>query len=138
MKHCICVAAKGVILREGKALLLRRSPDDDFGPGQWEFPGGTLEFGEGLEDCLRREVREETGLTIRVQRLLYANTFLTQPWRQVVVVSYLCQPSEEEVRLSAEHTAFLWAGKEELGQLLPLPVLEELEAHHILPQIFPQ
>jgi len=99
MEQKIINASKGLILRKGKALILQRSHYDDTFAGTWEFPGGKLEFGERLEDCLRREIREETRLEVEIERLLYANTFLTHPWRQVVVVTYLCRAEEGEVLL---------------------------------------
>ncbi len=113
-------------------LILRRSLYDHTFAGTWEFPGGKLEFGEKLEDCLCREVREETGLEVEVECLLYANTFLTHPWRQVVVVTYLCRPEEGEVRLSEEHTEYLWATGQELRERIPQKVLEELERYGVL------
>ncbi|MEW1722849.1 NUDIX domain-containing protein [Streptomyces sp. NPDC093109] len=47
----------------GRVLLLRRKPDDFLG-GLWELPGGGVESGEKLEEALRREVMEETGLPL--------------------------------------------------------------------------
>jgi mutator protein MutT len=94
MENIVINASKGLILRKGRALILQRSPYDPTFAGTWEFPGGKLEFGEKLEDCLRREIWEETHLQVEVERLLYANTFLTHPWRQVVVVTYLCRADQ--------------------------------------------
>ncbi|MBM4124716.1 MAG: 8-oxo-dGTP diphosphatase MutT [Nitrospira sp.] len=55
--------AAGVIACEGRYLIARRKPDVHLG-GFWEFPGGKREAGESLEDCLRRELREELGIEI--------------------------------------------------------------------------
>ena len=57
-KHSVSVAA--VITDDhGRALLIQRADN-----GHWEPPGGVLELGETIEDGLRREVREETGLDV--------------------------------------------------------------------------
>jgi len=50
---------------EGKILLQRRSDN-----GLWGLPGGSVEIGESVTQAIIREVREETGLTIRVDRLI--------------------------------------------------------------------
>ena len=47
-----------VILRDGEVLLCQRRATDRH-PNKWEFPGGKVESGESIEDCLRRELREE-------------------------------------------------------------------------------
>jgi 8-oxo-dGTP diphosphatase len=49
----------------GNILLLRRKDND-----KWTMPGGTLDFGESLTHCAVREVREETGLQIRITGLI--------------------------------------------------------------------
>ena len=51
--------------REGKFLLTRREDN-----GQWCLPGGAVEAGESLAEACEREVREETGLQVRVKRLV--------------------------------------------------------------------
>ena len=63
---CIVVAA-AIIYQEGKILLTRRKLDADQG-GLWEFPGGKQESGEMLEQCLRRELKEEIDITVGVLR----------------------------------------------------------------------
>ena len=55
--------AAGLILREGHYLIARRKAGTHLG-GLWEFPGGKREPGESLEDCLRRELREELGVDV--------------------------------------------------------------------------
>lgn len=55
--------AAGLIVHEGRYLITRRKAGAHLG-GFWEFPGGKREPGESLEDCLRRELREELGIEI--------------------------------------------------------------------------
>lgn len=65
------VAVYGVALRDGAVLLVQASAATAR-PGAWWLPGGGLDFGESLEAGLIRELREETGLTVRVDSLLTA------------------------------------------------------------------
>jgi 8-oxo-dGTP diphosphatase/A/G-specific adenine glycosylase len=62
-------AAIAVVFRGSKILLCQRKDDDAFG-GYWEFPGGKLEPGETLEQCLSRELREEINIEARPARAL--------------------------------------------------------------------
>ncbi len=55
------VAIKGICVRDGKILLLKEA---DSLAGKWELPGGGLDFGEEPHVALRREINEETGLTV--------------------------------------------------------------------------
>jgi len=67
-RHTVAV---GVIYRDGRILIDKRKATGLLG-GLWEFPGGKQEPGETLEQALRREVREELGIRIRIQRPLIA------------------------------------------------------------------
>lgn len=58
-----------VIQRDGRVLVSQRPPEKHY-PLQWEFPGGKVEAGESPEAALRREIREELGVDIRVGDLI--------------------------------------------------------------------
>jgi 8-oxo-dGTP diphosphatase len=66
VRPVLSVAA--VVVHDGRVLLIRRAKAPD--AGEWSIPGGAVELGESLEDALRREIREETGLDVAVGRLL--------------------------------------------------------------------
>lgn len=55
-----------IIQDGGGAILLQRRSDN----GLWGLPGGSVEIGESVQDAIVREVREETGLTVEVVRLI--------------------------------------------------------------------
>ena len=110
----ICVGA--AIFCEGSLLLVRRIPDF---PGSWELPGGSVEDGEKLEDALLREVREETGLSVRIGRPFFASTFEARgPEGRVTIVAieFLCSLLvRAPIRLSPEeHDEFAWVRAQDL------------------------
>jgi len=59
--------AVGIIWKRGKILIAKRFAKDLLG-GLWEFPGGHQEKGESLARCVQREVREELGIAVRVEK----------------------------------------------------------------------
>lgn len=62
-----------ILIRDGKVLLVRQN-NRPF----WVFPGGTLELGEGLEECAIREIREEVCLDIAIEKVLYLADFMRE------------------------------------------------------------
>jgi 8-oxo-dGTP diphosphatase len=62
-----------IIEKDGKILIARRNKNDPL-KGKWEFPGGRLEPGESLEECLKRELREELGIDAQIGEFVGSNT----------------------------------------------------------------
>ena len=63
-----------IIRKNQKILLARRSADDRHG-GFWEFPGGKVEVGESLAECLERELLEELGVLSKVGGVVCTSEF---------------------------------------------------------------
>lgn len=63
MKKRPAVGVAAIVIKNGKVLLGKRK--GAHGSGTWAFPGGHLEFNESIEDCAKREVFEETGLSVK-------------------------------------------------------------------------
>ncbi|WP_343045112.1 NUDIX hydrolase [Paenibacillus lemnae] len=131
MTNQMIVIVKGVIEHQGKILLLQRSVHDEVGAGEWETVGGGVEFGEELEEALIREAEEETGLQVKVEKLLYATTFFTDPHRQIVLLCYWCKAPSNLVSISEEHSNYHWASKAETYHYLPKAILEDFKNNKV-------
>jgi 8-oxo-dGTP diphosphatase len=73
-----------LIFNNEKQVLLGHRRDIDW----WNLPGGGMESGETVDEALCREVREETGLEVKVERLIGV---YSKPQKQEVVLTFLCQ-----------------------------------------------
>ncbi|MGI0151527.1 MAG: NUDIX domain-containing protein [Thermoplasmata archaeon] len=123
------VAAGAAIFRGDQILLLHRSPRAS-NPGAWDLPGGRLEPGESLSRGARREVREATGLDVRIGPLFHAELFgsLTKSGRirpTVEVFFHCAAPVRKSPKVgSKEHTEYAWVRASELREYPTAPHLE--------------
>ena len=107
------VFAAAVILDEEKNILLVKSTYQRFHP--WGLPGGSLEYGEHPEDAVIREVREETGLHICIEKLL-----LVKSWRpDRVGMYYLCRVTGGTFYPSDEVSEFAYFSLDNLPDVRP-------------------
>jgi mutator protein MutT len=86
---------------------------------EWELPGGRLEAGETPQECVAREVREELGIDVVVDRIIDAWVYPVRPDSAVLVVTYGCEPlGPTTVVVSDEHDQVALVAPDELGSLL--------------------
>ena len=77
-------------------------------PLKWEFPGGKLEKGETLEDCLRREIKEELGIDIYIKQRLPSNTHEYSKNKIIELIPFRCSLQTSEIDLK-EHSKIEWS-----------------------------
>jgi A/G-specific adenine glycosylase len=101
----------GIIWKRGRILIQRRPPQGLLG-GLWEFPGGKREHGETLEECVRREVREELGIDVKVGEE-FAVVEHGYSHFTITLHAFTCEHVRGRVRL-LHATAFEWVRPREL------------------------
>ncbi|MDX5431797.1 MAG: NUDIX domain-containing protein, partial [Bacteroidota bacterium] len=127
----------GILLKEDAILL---SDERYQGRRMTKFCGGGLEWGEGLEDALRREFMEEWNLEIEVESLLFTNGFFQasafNPNDQLISVYYKVRAQDPEMLHSivaegeGKEERIYWVKKEELSpEIMTFPVDQELIRH---------
>jgi len=112
------VSIKGVVIRDGRVLLLLNERSE------WDLPGGRPDPSEDHRTALAREVREEVGLDVAVGAALGEHLFEVLPKRFVRIVAYACDLRGGDVALSHEHLDQRWVPFAELGATIaghPLP-----------------
>ena len=76
------VVVGGIVIHDGSLLMIRRANEPS--KGLWTVPGGRVEPGEYLADAVRREVKEETGITVDVGELLGVLEVVGDRWHYVI------------------------------------------------------
>jgi len=125
-QHSVSVAGI-VVSDDGRVLVIKR--DDN---GHWEAPGGILELDESFEAGVRREVLEETGLEVTVERLTGVYKNLTHG---IVALVYRCRPAGGEPHSTEEAREIRWMTKEEVqSAMVPAFGVRVLDAFEEAPQ----
>lgn len=117
MKRKYGLTMRGIIKNNaGEILILKRHPKSRTDPEMWELPGGKIENSEFFDDALVREIKEETALDVKVGDFCEAvqNDYIHK--RTVQIMMYL-EDIQGEVKISDEHTDWMWASLEKIKSL---------------------
>lgn len=123
------VATKCFIEYDGKVLLLQESDSyaEGTNKGRWDVAGGRVAPGESFQDCLKREVMEETGLPVHVRGPFYVDEWWPmvngEQW-QVIGIFFIAQAESDGVTLSKDHARFAWVAPESISKY---PMAEEVQ-----------
>mgnify|MGYP003510559294 FL=1 len=120
MKKIEVVAA--ILHRDGAYFATQRGYGEF--EGMWEFPGGKIEPGESREVALKREIQEELGIDITIDKFL-CTTEYDYPSFHLTMHCYLCSIETGEVELR-EHMSAQWLTVELLDSVEWLPADKEV------------
>lgn len=120
------ITVKGICVYNGKTLIMKRVRPSTDGLGYWELPGGGLEYGETPHEALKRELREETGLKIKIIKPIYTFTAIREDY-QTVGIGFLAIPEDDHVHISEEHTDYKWVNEEELKATLDPHIFNDIK-----------
>ncbi|TGE30993.1 (deoxy)nucleoside triphosphate pyrophosphohydrolase [Desulfosporosinus sp. Sb-LF] len=118
-----------IILKDNKILIAQRAPGENLA-GKWEFPGGKIEPKETLQECLKREIREELDVDIEVLDFFGESIY---PYHSgtIKLMAFWCQWISGDFTMKV-HSQIVWASHHELDSYdfapADIPLVEKLKA----------
>ncbi len=132
MKGGFALAAKAVIIKNDKALILRRSEKEMKGSylnkyEPWDLPGGSIRFHENCTEGLLREIGEETSLKVKIIKpIRIFDVVKNQVHMTIVTYMYLYRSGG--VYLSEEHDKYYWLTLKEAEDMrLPKWIIKDIK-----------
>jgi len=118
------ISQKAIIFNKNrKFLTIRRSPTAPIRPGIWDLPGGELDFGEQAFDGIIREIKEETGLSVKYLKPCDVESHINRNGDFWTTICYTAETVSDKVVLSFEHDDFKWVTRKEFLKLESSPKL---------------
>ena len=136
------IVVTGIIIKDGKYLITKRSSEEKAFPNQWTVPGGKLELKDYsnrpkdtsahwyniFEDLLKREVLEETNIKVKNIRYLTSLSYIRPDGIPTIIVSLFADYHEGYIKLCEALTDHAWVSLEESKNYeLIEGIYEELE-----------
>ena len=133
-KYPICpLIGVGALIHRGDEIVVVLRETEP-AKGLWSIPGGLLELGERVADGVKREVREETGLEVAVDRLLDVidNIVYDEDGKicyHYVLIDYLCRPSPGDLKAATDAKEARWIKLTDIDRLPTTKTLKRLLVH---------
>lgn len=104
-----------VFIKYKNKILMMRHPN-----GTNDFPGGQLEFGESIENCLKRELKEELNYDFNIKPELFGvwNYISKDKQRHSILIYYICAINKKPELVSPEKLEVLWLNKKEMKYII--------------------
>lgn len=118
------IRVAGILIKDERILMVRHCKGKD---EYWLLPGGGVETGEYLRDALRREVREELGLSVKVKKLLYVFESFADKEKHIIQPTFLMDADKLAFSRSEDRRVcgYSFFGKEELKELRVYPDIND-------------
>jgi 8-oxo-dGTP diphosphatase len=119
------LAVRGLVYNDrNEILVMQRSSKSRHQPGFWEFPGGKVDPGENFADAIVREFKEETGLEVKIEKVLGSGEWEREDYR----IAYLFLQVKQiggVLQMSAEHDDLAWVSQNRLKDIQFSPQLHK-------------
>ena len=117
MEYTHLVSVAELVTNEKGEVLLVNSPWRG-----WEYPGGLIEPGETFEQALRREIREEAGVEVEIERFVGVCKNLE---KDIVNIDFVCRYVSGELTTSEESTEVVWFTPEQAFGVITFPLTKK-------------
>lgn len=115
------ITACAFIHHQGKLFVARRASTKKYKPNIFELPGGHVEYGEDIIKALRREIKEELNLNIKIGDPFYAVTYIDHTnnnhYAEVVYFAQFIPPLPKIKLNPQDHSEYRWIGIEEIEDI---------------------
>lgn len=123
------IVTAGIIYCQGKFLIAQRSRTK-LPPLTWEFPGGKIEAGETLPECLKREIKEEFDLDIKVGDFFMTSEY-NYEFGSFQLNAFFAESQTQSIGLLNSHETYCWIDASELDNFefapADIPIVERLK-----------
>lgn len=123
------VRVRGVITHRGRLLVVRHGPERNY----YALPGGHLELGEDIKNCLKREVKEELGVVPKIGKLLYVHNF-SQGGEQTIEFFFHILNGADFLKVDLSKSShgseiyeLRWVSKTDRVRILPTPIFSDFK-----------
>ena len=114
MEHNHLVSVAALVRNDEGQILLVNSPWRG-----WEYPGGLIEPGETFENALRREIREEAGVEVEIERFV---GICKNVEKNIVNIDFVCRYISGTLTCSEESTEVIWVTPEQAMEMITFPL----------------